>query len=127
MAMKAPGRLMAGALLAVVLALAGCTSADGTGTPTTAAGDAPATTEAPDTTAPEPTEAPEDGDSTEGEQEPAPEGDEGTSDSVPVSEPAEVPVWAWVVAGLVLIAAVAWMAGRSGGRDAQKEDEAGTS
>lgn len=58
------------------------------------------TTPPEETTPPDETEPPTDGDGTEAPQEEL--------------TPSEVPVWTWVLAGLVLVGAIAWMITRSG-------------
>lgn len=40
-------------------------------------------------------------------------------------EPAEVPIWGWVLAGLLLVVAVVWMASRSGAKSAQRDSTEG--
>ena len=58
-----------------------------------------------------PTTEPPDTETTTPEQQPG--GDDGDVEAEPSPEPADVPVWAWVLAGAVLIIAVAWMISRS--------------
>jgi hypothetical protein len=126
--MRAISRQMASgglAALLLMLVLAGCTGTDGSATATSGAAEEPATT-APteDTAAPEsggdttPTDAPE----PSPEQETPAEGTDAAEEAAQ-PEPGEVPAWAWVVALLVLVAAVVWMTSRSGA--GSQDDEAG--
>jgi hypothetical protein len=111
--------------LLLVLLLAGCSSGDDSETATTQG--------APETTVPaEDVAAPADDAAIPEAEAPSDSQDAPTGDTVgatdeaaepePEHEPSEVPVWSWVVAGLLLLAAVVWMSTRSG--SASRDDEA---
>jgi hypothetical protein len=133
------GRMAALAVIALILGLiiAGCgESGDGTDEPpssteTTDPGDTapeePEDTTAPeepeDTTAPEEPEdttPPEDGE--EPEDTTPPEDGEEPEDGDTELEPGDVPLWAWIATGVVVIAAIVWMV-RSGGGDTTGPDD----
>ena len=131
--MRGRSRRMTGGLtllLVLAVALVAC-SDEGDGDP------APATTQAAETSDTEAagtddTEAPASGEppgtdaptTTAAAEEPPTEetttGGEAAADE-PEAEPADVPVWVWILAGLVLIIAVIWMVTRAGSTEGTEE------
>ena len=132
------------AILLLGLVVAGCSQAEtGTGTADTEAG---ADTETADDTAapdsgddspppedePEPPAEDDEGDEPPGEttapEETTPPDDgEGTDEGAEASEdlaPSDVPVWTWVLAGLILLGAIVWMASRAGASGDEDSDAA---
>lgn len=77
--------------------------------------EAPASEEPPETEAPTTTAA--------AEEPPTEETATGgeAAEAEPDLEPADVPVWVWILAGLVLLVAVIWMVTRSGSTEVNEE------
>lgn len=128
-------RTRAVSILAIFLllgaALAGCSQADtgGDETTTTAAdtqaGDDTAPTGSDDGTQPAEGEEPAPAeDTTDPADEPPAddgEGAEGIEEPAEDLEPSEVPPWVWVLAALILLSAIVWMASRSGASSAEED------
>ena len=85
--------------LLLVWGMAGFASTAAVAAPTIAAQESPTTAPPEETTVPADTSAPEE--------------PEGVTEE-PAREPSSVPLWTWVVGGLILLAAIIWMVRNSG-------------